>query len=163
MTCVSLSAVENRVGYSTAFDYPDDGGADEPRPREDAPAHDLAGALRAIVCDRLIHRSKHDGHLCISTTVARLLVLGEILQPSGRSLRSLASELNVSAAILSRIGLKFADELGLRTRWQRHELRDAYSVRQRAVAAGTYRCTDKHERRCIARKRLAEAAKGASR
>lgn len=71
-----------------------------------------------------------------------------------KSLRQCARELGVTAASLSKLGIRFAAALNVSPPWQRSiDVRAAYSKRQREVAAGVHVITPEHERRLVREKR----------
>lgn len=60
----------------------------------------------------------------------RLVVFTLLLDPPPQewTLASVAERLGVSRSYLSKIGLRFADDLGMRASWMRFRARDTYSV-----------------------------------
>lgn len=156
---VSLAFIENSAAYSTPPPYDEiehdlDGpgaarepgtAARTPTPRKPTRREELAEALRETIVGHVLRR--HDGRLHPKASLAALVALAELLAPSGKSLRTLARECDCTAALLSLHGLRLADKLGLRARWQRPERRAADAARQRAVARGQHTPTPKWERR----------------
>lgn len=169
MRTVSLACVVNSAAYSTPPPYDEIEADLDPQAARDAtPAArtpgprkstrlEIAEAVRRLLTEHLVR--EHRGRLHAKGTLAQVIALRELLQPSGRSLRSLASEIGVTHALLSKCALRLADELHLPARWQRPERRAADAARQRAVAAGQHTPTPKWERRrLVLARRQREAA-----
>jgi len=100
--------------------------------------------------------SRVRGHLPTARGIAaRWCVIRQLLGlDSDRSLRECASDLGVSTAYLSRVGIVFARALKLSPPWQREpEARATYAKRQRGVAAGTHQASAEHERRLVRERR----------
>lgn len=103
-------------------------------PAEDA-ALEISKRFAQLLRDKIIRRSKQSGRVMVRAIGYRVIVFQLLLDPpqSRWSLNSYARELNCSGAWLSRIGLEFADEIGMAAHWQRLVARSTYARRARTA------------------------------
>lgn len=108
-------------------------------------ALEILGAFNVIIRDHIIF--ENPGKIAAPIKIAaRLLVLHALTNPAEfRSLAAIASHLNCSRAWLSKIGLTFANTIGMRASWQRVAARKIYSARAKGVHDGTWSSTEDHD------------------
>jgi hypothetical protein len=129
---------------SVPFTYPDEGGTPDP----DEKAKDALRALTVFINERVICRKANGALPDNRTIVVRLIVLNSLLYPEqSRPLAAYARELKCSRAWMSKVGLAFADSIGMRASWQRMSSRAIYAQRARGVHAGTWQVTHATERK----------------
>lgn len=129
---------------SEPFRYPDEPEPPDPSERE----KEVLRRLAVFINERIICR-KPGGCLPDNRTiVVRLIVLNALIYPDQcRPLAAYARELNCSRAWMSKVGLAFADSIGMRASWQRMAARAIYRERARGVHAGTWTPTAATERK----------------
>ena len=118
--------------HSATADFPIEATPEDPR----------LETLRALACflrDHVLKPSRAGKLPPPRAIVIRLVVLQALLFPdSVPSLAGVAIRLNSSRAWLSRVGLTYADRLGLRASWQRIAHREQDAQRARSVHRGTW-------------------------
>lgn len=92
---------------------------------------------------------KDGARISANFVACRVVVIRKLLGGDPRSLREYARELKVSPASLSKIGLEFSAQLGMRAAWQRITSRDTYRRRAVGVHSGTWTPSAEWERRKV--------------
>jgi hypothetical protein len=125
---------------------------ESPTPTQADRNREVVHKFAIFIKERIIAR--HQNKLPLARTIAvRLIIFQELIDPSGRSLQSYATELGCSRAWLSKVGIQFADSIGMRAVWQRINSRETYAERATGVHAGTWKASAKWERRKLRAKR----------
>jgi hypothetical protein len=144
---------------STPFAWHEVPGAEE-EPAQEAEQRTAAetttrvlGHLHTLVLAKTAKGGWPPGRVVAARWRVLQLLMGEGTE---RGLRSHAEEIGVTPACLSKIGIQFAQSLGMRASWQRLEARAIYSKRAAAVHAGTWVPSEQWQRRKL---REAMAAK----
>lgn len=91
----------------------------------------------AFICERIIARH-HDRLPSVHAIAVRLIVLMELISPTGRSLRGYARELDCTESWLSQVATEFSASIGMRAPWQRPNASKNLSAAMTAVHNGTW-------------------------
>lgn len=141
----SMSSASHQQSHH--FVYPDHDD-DQSQPETAAVIREEVLRRVGIFINEMVIR-KTDGVSPSAMTIAvRLVILNALLYPDQfRSLNEYAKQLGCSRAWLSAVAGSFLASIGMKASWQRLKARDVYAERARGVHAGTWKASDKWERR----------------